>query len=69
MWSEGRDCGQQRGGRVCARSNVEVLEVAALQVGIRQTPSGDLELICLNHSCVMFSRLLFHLRRPLQASY
>jgi hypothetical protein len=37
MWSEGRDCGQQRGGRVCARNNVEVLEVAALQVGIRQT--------------------------------
>jgi hypothetical protein len=37
MWSGGCDCGQQSGGCVCARSNVEVLQVAALQVGIRQT--------------------------------
>lgn len=37
MWPEVCDCGQHSGGRVCARSNVEVLEVATLQVGIRQT--------------------------------
>jgi len=37
MWSEGCDCGQQSGGRVCAPSNVKVLEVAILQAGIRQT--------------------------------
>lgn len=37
MWSEGCDCGQQSGGRVCALCNMEVLEVATLQVGIRQT--------------------------------
>jgi hypothetical protein len=38
MWSEGCDCGQQSGGRVCARSNVEVLEVATLQVGNPSDP-------------------------------